>query len=145
MPALKTSLVHTATLPLSPTLQPSLSLPARQVSDAIPIPGLLDAMRPAVQVARTLSPSINGFAPPSPTSLLSAATSLMPPMLREVVDEGGRLSRAALALEQLASVAGEVKRGRHNHGGGVGSRADLVHSHHLQIWPHDTPIPSTGL
>ena len=93
-----------------PNCVPPLNLfPSRQVSDAIPIPGLLDALGPAVQAARTMSPSFNGFTPPSPSSLLSAATSFMPPMLREVVDEGGRLSRAALALEQLGSVAGEVR------------------------------------
>lgn len=52
--------------------------------------------------------SMGGFSPTSPTALLAAATSFMPPKLRDVVDEGGRLSRAVLALEQLGLVAGEV-------------------------------------
>ena len=88
------------------------SFTRRQVSDAIPIPGLLDMLGPAVQAARSVQPGqFGGLLPPSPTALLAAATSFMPASLRDLVDEGGRLSRAALALEQLGSVAGEVGDG----------------------------------
>ncbi|GAX79140.1 hypothetical protein CEUSTIGMA_g6580.t1 [Chlamydomonas eustigma] len=97
---------------LPPTVANALmSYNNKQVSDAIPVPGLLDALAPAVQAARTLPPNTFFGTPPKPSELLSTAASWLPPSLREVVDEGGRLTRAGLALEQLGTVVGEVGDG----------------------------------
>lgn len=80
----------------------------RQVQDAIPIPGLLGSLGPAVQTVRSTPLPLPLPLPlPSSSQLLQQAASLLPPVLG--ADEFGQLSKAALALDQLASVANEVR------------------------------------
>ncbi|MEW5297033.1 MAG: hypothetical protein WDW36_000269 [Sanguina aurantia] len=78
----------------------------KQVGDAIPVPGLLGTLAPSVLYARTALPSLPL---PSSSQLLQQAAALLPSFLN--IDEGGQLSRAALALDQLGLVVGEVGDG----------------------------------
>lgn len=87
----------------------------RQVSDAIPIPGLLEALGPSVRAARAAAATSLLPLPPLPSGAqaVAAAASLLPPGVRDLIDGpgGGRLARAGLALDQLGMVAGEVGDG----------------------------------
>eukprot|EP00798_Chlamydomonas_sp_ICE-L_P019880 gene19880-26582_t len=81
----------------------------KQVSDAIPVPGLMASLPGIVQNSRTSSFQLPQF--PSSSELLQQATSLMPAELRTIVDANGQISQAALALDQLSSVFNEVGDG----------------------------------
>ncbi|KIY99858.1 hypothetical protein MNEG_8101 [Monoraphidium neglectum] len=84
-----------------------ISFNNKQVSDAIPIPGLLDGLRPTVQAARSASPG-PGPAPPPAASLLASAAAALPPgaaLERRLVEA------AVPALEQVGSVLSEVGDG----------------------------------
>jgi hypothetical protein len=75
------------------------------VSDAVPIPGLLDGLRPTVQAARGAPAPGSGQA--AAAALLSSAAAALPPGV--AVER--RLVEAALpAVEQLGTVLDEVRR-----------------------------------
>lgn len=77
----------------------------RQVSDAIPIPGLLETLGPTARAAQEQPLQLPAL--PSPSSVLQVAAGLLPVSAlglsqRQVAD-------AALLLEQLGSVVKEVR------------------------------------
>ncbi len=90
-----------------------------QVSDAIPIPGLLEGLAPSVQAARTASSSANsggggGVATVAavPVALAAAAAAAAAPALVRLPQQDAELlSGAGLALEQVASVVNEARAG----------------------------------
>jgi len=88
-----------------------ISFNNKQVSDAIPIPGLMANLPTAMAAARALPLPPPPVPLPDAAAFLKGAMSLLPPAVAGVIDEGGRVSRAALALEQVASVVGEVEGG----------------------------------
>ncbi|GFH30533.1 uncharacterized protein HaLaN_29407 [Haematococcus lacustris] len=83
------------------------------VQDAIPIPGFLAGLSPSIKALREaplpvpLLPSSYAF--PDAATLLAGAASLIPRGLG--LDDAGQISRAALALEQVGTVFGEVGDG----------------------------------
>jgi hypothetical protein len=76
------------------------------VSDAIPIPGFLDTVAPTIAALRTAPLPPLPVPLPDSNALLGTLASLLPPQLN--MDAAGQLSRAGLALDQVASVFGEV-------------------------------------
>ncbi|KAJ9510870.1 hypothetical protein QJQ45_027721 [Haematococcus lacustris] len=90
-----------------------MSFNNKQVQDAIPIPGFLASLSPSIKALREaplpvpLLPSPYAF--PDAATLLAGAASLIPRGLG--LDDAGQISRAALALEQVGTVFGEVGDG----------------------------------
>ncbi|KAJ9509243.1 hypothetical protein QJQ45_001695 [Haematococcus lacustris] len=90
-----------------------MSFNNKQVQDAIPIPGFLAGLSPSIKALREaplpvpLLPSPYAF--PDAATLLAGAASLIPRGLG--LDDAGQISRAALALEQVGTVFGEVGDG----------------------------------
>lgn len=97
----------------------------RQVSDAIPIPGLLEGLQPTVQAARSMNDSMSsseegdagsssgrrapGLQLPAPSTeaVLAAAAASVPGFL---LPEQQLLAGAAPAIDQLTSIVNEVGR-----------------------------------
>lgn len=77
----------------------------RQVSDAIPIPGLLDALGPTARAAQEQQP-LPLPELPSPSEVLGAASALLPFGALGLSQQ--QVADAGLLLEQLGSVVKEV-------------------------------------
>jgi len=85
----------------------AISFNNKQVSEAIPVPGLLGNLSPAIAAVRTGSFPLPLF---DAAALLQGVAKALPPGL-SWLDEAGQLSKAALGLEQLGLVFGEVGDG----------------------------------
>ena len=90
--------------------RPNPHPPRRVVADAIPIPGLLDSLRSAVNAGRGEGGAGAGAGapPPPPAALLAGLAAALPP---GVAVERRLVEAAGPAIEQLASVVGEVGDG----------------------------------
>lgn len=85
-----------------------ISFNNKQVSDAIPIPGFLDGLGPAVRAVRELQLPPAWLPPaPSPQQLLAAAAAALPPVLLDP----RLLQGAAPAITQVARILDEVGGG----------------------------------
>jgi len=93
-----------------------ISFNNKQVKDAIPIPGFLGALSPTVKAARSAAagglplPVPLPVPLPSTSDVLQFASAMLPGPLR-ALDAEGQLRKAALALDQLGEVVGEVGDG----------------------------------
>ena len=80
----------------------------KQVSDAVPIPGLLDGLRPTVNSVRGNGGAGGGGGDGAPEALLAALAAALPP---GVAVERRLVAAAVPAVEQLGSVLDEVGGG----------------------------------
>lgn len=79
----------------------------RDVSAAIPMPGFLESMSPAVAALRNSPvPLPLPMMGPDTKDVLRALSAVLPSPIKR--DEAGQISEAALALDQIKSVFGEV-------------------------------------
>ncbi|KAF5838682.1 hypothetical protein DUNSADRAFT_2377 [Dunaliella salina] len=79
----------------------------KQVSDAIPIPGLLDALGPTARAAPSLPEGL-----PTPSTVLNVASGLLPSGVLGTLGLSQRqVADAGLLIEQLGSVVKEVGDG----------------------------------
>lgn len=80
----------------------------KEVADAIPIPGFLDAVVPAITSISQSAPMLS-LPQPDPAAVVRTFTNLLPKELQR--NEAGQLSNATLAVEQLGMVFGEMNAG----------------------------------